>query len=176
MNTPGFVKIDCMLHPHKEKPMDWIGARYTPASQSYPSWPDAGTKLQEFIQKITTFLITQNPEYPSDFSMGLEMPSALDENDHVVSILDTFPPDVKEHIRKVCNEVTFDYCPDLDQFKGHNVTDEVICALKDQIHRRWQLIKEAGGRTINNELAFRLGVPPFILNLPTVNIEVDMNK
>ena len=170
------INTKYIAHLDNQKPIDWIYNRFIPSNQRFPKWKNAAVTLMDFVEDIETFLITQQTYNPAALSAVLVMPTSLirtqDNEEKIVDSIDLFPEDYKEDISQIWNQLVEDYLPDMEKFLGQNLTLSLIAVIEDEIRKRWHLIKERGGSSINNELAFRLGLNPQFMNTKEIKIQV----
>lgn len=145
--------------PVDQKELDrinWIDKSFTSVRELFPQWLTADIMLLEFIKKTTDWNIVR--KY-SDVSIGLGFPFVNDGfTGDLVPMIHTFPPEDRHQVVGICLQLMRDYTPNMEKYYLMNATDAATHQMLSDIRSWEQQIISYGGRSVLDELAFRLGV------------------
>lgn len=152
IQTP--ITIGAVTH-RQTKPITWIDNKCRPTKELFPHWMTAEVMLKEFVEKTTDWVIKTEQ---TQLFVGLGFPMVRNElTGEMVPMIESFPPEDRQTVIEVCNDLMRDYLPDLERYRLEKVTDNLIEAIRADIRSWEQEIISHGGRPVLEELKFRFG-------------------
>lgn len=155
------------------KPVDWLDSKFVPCRVLFPQWITAYACLTDFVRKTGDWAVVFDQ---SECNVGLKFPYVWDQlHGEWVPMVEAFPPEDRPRVKSICKKLVEDYMPILDHMLREAITPHTEAIIRSEIKGWEQHIISMGGRSVHEELGFRLGVMGAITGLD-IGLEVECGE
>ena len=142
-----------------DKSIRWINDEFIPVEKLFSHWFTAKIVLNKYCDELDKLNGIVVDISHSILSIFLEQPTIEEEITGLTAdMFEVFPPEDKPLFVKIEDGAVYDYTPRLDDIFYDIATPEIKSMISIRI-KQWEAkIVNLGGRTLKDEIRFRLGI------------------
>ena len=141
----------------KARPAEW---EFVPVDEAFPQWQNAREVLENIITAFSGVTVNQAPDNPGELAINFGFHNKIN-NPAGKDVLpfEMVPSEDLESVTQIIRSVFIDYTPDnLDRYRGTSIDAITIAKIKGEFKQAEDDIIAQGGRSLEDELRFRLGI------------------
>ena len=143
----------------KQRPEEW---EFVSVDDAFPQWKNAREVLEKIITAFSGVSVNQAPDNPGELAINFGFNNKIDNaSENGPLPFEMVPPEYMEDVTNIIRSVFIDYTPDnLDRYKGTTIDTLTIAKIKSEFKLIEDDFISQGGRSLEDELRYRLGVSP----------------